>query len=70
VRVAPDLAATHTNKILKRALRREKFLVDRVTDPIYWRPRGAEQFRRFTVADLSELRQRFERAGYADRLEE
>jgi fatty-acyl-CoA synthase len=70
VRVAPELAATHTNKILKRALRREKFLVDRVADPIYWRPRGAAEFRRFTVDDLATLRARFERAGHADRLEE
>jgi fatty-acyl-CoA synthase len=70
VRVAPELATTHTNKILKRALRREKFLVDRVADPIYWRPRGAAEFRRFTMDDLATLRARFARAGYADRLEE
>lgn len=70
VRVAAELATTHTNKILKRTLRREKFLVDRVADPIYWRPRGAAEFRRFTGDDLASMRARFERAGYADRLEE
>jgi fatty-acyl-CoA synthase len=70
VRVAQELVATHTNKILKRTLRREKFLLDRVADPIYWRPRGAAEFRRFTAADLAELRERFERAGYADRIEQ
>ena len=70
VRVAHELATTHTNKILKRALRREKFLVDRIADPVYWRPRGAAEFRRFTTGDLAALRERFERAGYADRLEE
>lgn len=70
VRVARELAATHTNKILKRALRREGFLVDRVDDPVYWRPRGAAEFRRFTLDDLAVLRERFARAGYADRLEE
>jgi len=70
VRVARDIATTHTNKILKRALRREKFLVDRIADPVYWRPRGAAEFRPFTVDDLGVLRERFQRAGYADRLEE
>ena len=69
VRVARELAATHTNKILKRALRREGFLVDRVDDPIYWRRRGAAEFRRFTRDDLAAMRERFQRAGYADRLE-
>ncbi len=70
VRVAAELATTHTNKILKRTLRREKFLADRIADPVYWRPRGAAEFRPFTVDDLAALRERFERAGYADRLEE
>ena len=70
VRVARELAATHTNKILKRTLRREKFLVDRIADPIFWRPRGTAEFRPFTAADLAALRERFERAGYADRLEQ
>ena len=70
VRVASELVATHTNKILKRMLRREKFLVDRIADPIYWRPRGAAEFRPFTAGDLAALRERFARAGYADRLEQ
>jgi len=70
VRIAGELVVTHTNKVLKRVLRREKFLVDRVSDPIYWRPRGAPGLQRFTLDDLSGLRVRFERAGYADRLEE
>ena len=69
VRVAGDLAVTHTNKILKRALRREGFLIDRFADPVYWRPRDAGEFRRFTAADLADMRRRFERAGHADRLE-
>ena len=55
--------------MLKRVLKREKFLIDRVSDPIYWRPRGGEEFRRFTPSDLASLRERFERAGYRDRLE-
>ena len=61
---------TATNKIVKRALRREKFLVDRIADPLYWRPRGASTFTPFTATDLAALRDRFRAAGYADRLEE
>ena len=67
------LAVPHrstVNKILKRALRREKFLVDRIADPVYWRPRGAADFRRFTDHDLDALRERFQAAGQADRLEQ
>jgi fatty-acyl-CoA synthase len=70
VRVTHDVAVTHTNKVLKRVLRREKFLVDRLSDTVYWRPRGATEFRPFTGVDLAALRMRFERAGHADRLEE
>jgi len=70
LRVAGELVVTQTNKVLKRVLRREKFLVDRIGDPIYWRPRGAGEFRLFTVDDLADLRERFARAGHAERLEE
>jgi fatty-acyl-CoA synthase len=70
LRVANEVAVTPTNKVLKRVLRREKFLVDRITDPIYWRPRGSTEFRRFTLSDVAILRARFEQAGHADRLEE
>jgi fatty-acyl-CoA synthase len=70
IRVAHEMAVTHTNKILKRVLRREKFLIDRIADPVYWRPRGASAFQPFTANDLAALRQRFARAGHADRLEE
>jgi fatty-acyl-CoA synthase len=69
VRVATALPMTATNKIVKRSLRREGFRVDRVGDPIFWRPRGADAFVPFTAADLEALRSRFARAGYADRLE-
>jgi len=63
VRIATNLAATRTNKVLKRVLRREKFLIDRIADPVYWRPRGTRRFRRFTATDLEALRARFEHAG-------
>jgi fatty-acyl-CoA synthase len=69
LRVAQDLKTTASNKVLKRVLQREKFLVDQITDPVYWRPRGAAEFRLFTTDDLGALRERFQRAGYADRLD-
>jgi hypothetical protein len=55
--------------VLKRLLRREKFLVDRIADPVYWRPRGALEFRRFTRTDLEALRACFKRAGTLPQLE-
>jgi len=70
LRIATELVVTPTNKVLKRVLRRAKFLVDRLTDPVYWRPRGAAVFRRFTISDLQALRTRFAQAGHAERLEE
>ncbi len=70
VRVASELVVTHTNKVLKRVLKREKFLVDRIGDPVYWRPRGATEFCAFTLDDLAILRARFEHAGHGARLEE
>jgi fatty-acyl-CoA synthase len=69
LRIATDLAATRTNKVLKRVLRREKFLVDQIADPVYWRPRGALEFRRFIRTDLEALRARFVRAGSLAQLE-
>lgn len=70
VRVATELPMTRSNKVLKRLLRREKFLPGRVADPLYWRPRGSDRFRPFSEEDLAALRLRFERAGHAARLEE
>jgi fatty-acyl-CoA synthase len=70
VRVARDVAVTPTNKVLKRLLRREKFRIDRFSDRVFWRPRGADAFRPFEPGDLAALRQRFQRAGHADKFDE
>jgi len=69
VRVARDLRRTETNKILKRDLQREAFLLDRVTDPIYWRERGDPGYRPFTREDLARHLERFRRSGAIARLE-
>lgn len=68
VRIASDVKRTETNKILKRELQREGFLVDRVVEPIWWRERGERGYRRFTERDLEALRDRFRRAGNEARL--
>jgi fatty-acyl-CoA synthase len=69
LRIAADLPRTETNKVLKRALQREAFLLDRVDDPIYWRDRGEAMYRRFTQGDLERLLEQFRRGGNAVRLD-
>jgi fatty-acyl-CoA synthase len=69
VRIAADLARSETNKVLKRELQREKFLGVDGPDALWWRPRGAASYGRFTAADLQVLRGRFARAGNTARLD-
>jgi fatty-acyl-CoA synthase len=69
IRIVPELRRSETNKVLKRELQREKFLGVDGPDALWWRPRGAPDYRRFTRDDLETLRAQFERAGNAERLE-
>jgi fatty-acyl-CoA synthase len=69
LRVARELRRTETNKILKRDLQSEAFLLDRVSDPIYWRERGDSAYRRFTREDLARLLERFHQSGSVARLD-
>ncbi len=69
LRVVPELRRTETNKVMKRELQREKFLVVDGPDALWWRPRGTDVYRTFTSEDLAALRERFQRAGNAGRLE-
>jgi fatty-acyl-CoA synthase len=69
VRIVRELRRTETNKVLKRELQREKFLVVDGPDPLWWRPRGAREYRRLTPADVAALREQFARAGNLGRLE-
>jgi fatty-acyl-CoA synthase len=68
VRVTPTLRRSGTNKVQKRELRREGFLVAAGMDVLWWRPRGAGDYRRFTAEDLASLREQFARAGTLGRL--
>ena len=69
VRLARDLERTETNKVVKRALRRDAFLLDRVREPVFWRERGESRFKPFTPADLERLLSRFRASGSEARLE-
>ena len=55
VRTASELPQTATSKVLKNELRRQKFRPDLCPDPIYWRPRAGEPYRRFTADDFAHL---------------
>lgn len=70
VRIVPELRRSETNKVLKRELQREGFLGVDGPDPLWWRPRGAADYRRFTADDLATLRAQFARAGNLGRLGE
>src|SRR5262249_5055277 len=60
LRLCQTLPTTPTNKILTRTLVHEKFRSDRAGgDPVYWRERGADRFRRFGDRDESALRESF-----------
>jgi fatty-acyl-CoA synthase len=63
LRIVPELRRSESNKVLKRELQREKFLGVNGPDPLWWQPRGATTYRRFTAADLETLRAHFARAG-------
>jgi fatty-acyl-CoA synthase len=66
VRVAKRFPLTHTNKIQKRELRRQRW---ETTDPVWWKPDRDGPYRRLTTADAAVLRDEFDRAGRAHVLE-
>jgi fatty-acyl-CoA synthase len=59
VRIAPSLPSTETNKILKRALRRERW---ECADPV-WLREADGSWRRLLASDAAELRARFRARG-------
>ena len=64
VRVASELPATATNKVLKRTLVHQKFRADRTGGDALWvRGRGEDAYRPFTADDEAALRDRFVAAG-------
>jgi len=63
LRLARDLPRTATNKPLLRQLRREKFRLDLVSDPIYWREDRRQPYRPFGAGDYRDLARRFAESG-------
>ncbi len=63
VRIASELPQTATSKILKNELRRQKFRPDLCADPVYWRPRRDEPYRRLSADDYLQTRARFDAVG-------
>lgn len=66
VRVARELPATASNKILKRRLVKDGW---RTGDPVWWRPGRDLAYRLMTASDAADLRAEFERRGRLHLLE-
>ncbi|TDD82168.1 acyl-CoA synthetase [Actinomadura darangshiensis] len=66
VRVARELPATASNKILKRRLAKDGW---RTGDPVWWRPGRDLAYRPMTARDAADLRAEFERRGRLHLLE-
>ncbi|MBO2450447.1 AMP-binding protein [Actinomadura barringtoniae] len=66
IRVARELPATASNKILKRRLVRDGWQTD---DPVWWRPGRDLAYRRMTPQDVARLRTEFDKRGRLHLLE-
>jgi fatty-acyl-CoA synthase len=66
VRICEALPVTETHKIVKRALRRERWECD---DPVWWRPEKSDPFRRLTRSDAVEIAAAFAARGRSSALE-
>ncbi|HMF03762.1 MAG TPA: acyl-CoA synthetase, partial [Acidimicrobiia bacterium] len=60
VRVAETMPVTETSKVLKRALRRDRW---ETGDPVWWQPETGGLYRRLTPADVDALRAEFAARG-------
>lgn len=69
LRIAREISMTATNKVLVRELRRQKFRLDEVADPIWWRERGERGYKPFTRADYERVGREFAAAGREPLLE-
>jgi fatty-acyl-CoA synthase len=60
VRICDALPATQTNKVLKRALRKERW---ECPDPVWWKPEKEAPYRRLAAEDRGAIRERFAARG-------
>ncbi len=66
VRLMEELPVTQTSKVLKRALRRDRW---ETGDEVWWRADKRGPYRRMTHHDVAALRDEFARRGRSDALE-
>jgi len=60
VRICDALPSTQTNKVLKRALRKEHW---ECADPVWWKPEKGDAYRRLAEEDRAAIRDRFAARG-------
>jgi len=65
LRICDALPATQTNKVLKRALRKDRW---ECSDAVWWRPEKGAAFRPLTPEDVEEIRNRFAERGRSSAL--
>jgi fatty-acyl-CoA synthase len=63
LRLAREVPMTATNKVLVRELRRQKFRLEEVADPIWWRERGDTIYKPFTRNDYERVVAEFRATG-------
>jgi fatty-acyl-CoA synthase len=63
VRLGRDVPMTATNKVLVRELRRQKFRLEEVHEPIWWRERGDAMYKPFSREDYARVLAEFRAAG-------
>jgi fatty-acyl-CoA synthase len=69
LRIAREVPMTASNKVLVRELRRQKFRLEEVSDPIWWRERGESGYKPFTSPDYRRVCGQFAEAGREPLLE-
>ncbi len=70
IRLVDEFTFTQTQKILVRNLKKDHFHRERLAEePLFWRQRGFDAYRPFSIEDFQGLRESFERAERGDLLD-
>ena len=68
IRLMNALPQTDTVKTLRRPLKKDYFNAEKIADAMYWRERGEESFKPFSLDDYQKVRGTFVEAGRDDLL--
>jgi fatty-acyl-CoA synthase len=68
IRLMDALPQTDTVKTLRRPLKKEYFNAEKIADAMYWRERGEESFKPFSLDDYQKVKETFVEAGRDDLL--